>query len=152
MGYISKSSIGVLIVDDSIAFCRLISQLVQADRSTHIVGIAGNLEDALQLATEYTPDVLLLDLHLDDLAGHDPLAIKIGLLSCVRHIVAMSTRADEEERQFAQVYGAGRLVNKFFLSEQLVPAILSRGKFKRGMPVTASRVRRQGPTMTRIAS
>ena len=125
MRYVPKSSIGVLIADDSAAFCRLIATMLQAEPSTHIVGIAGNLEDALHFAAEYTPDVLLLDLHLDDLAGHDPLSVKVGFLSAVRHVVAMSTRTDLEERQFAQLYGAARLVDKFFLSEQLLPAIRS---------------------------
>ncbi len=94
---ISKSSIGVLIADDSAAFCRLIATMLQSESSTHIVAIAGNLDDALHFGVEYTPDVLLLDLHLDDLAGHDPLSVKIAFLSCVRNIIAMSTRTDEEE-------------------------------------------------------
>jgi two-component system, NarL family, response regulator DegU len=130
MRHIPKSSIGVLVVDDSIAFCRLIAHLLQGERSTHIVGVAGNLEDALNLALQYTPDVLLLDLHMDDLAGNHPLSVKIGFLSCVRHMIAMSTRTDEEERQFAQIYGASHLLDKFFLSEQLVPSILSCGHLK----------------------
>ncbi len=123
MPFVPNSSIGVLIADDSAAFCRLIARMLQVERSTHIVGIAGNLEDALHLAIEHTPDVLLLDLHLDDLAGHDPLSVKIAFYGCVRHVVAMSTRTDDEERQFAQVYGSALLIDKFFLSEQLVPCI-----------------------------
>jgi DNA-binding NarL/FixJ family response regulator len=119
----SQSSIGVLIADDSAAICRLIAHLLQIERSIHIVGVAGTLEKAVHLAVKYSPDVLLLDLHLDDLAGHDPLSVKIGFFTCVRHVIAMSTRTDEEERQFAQVYGSPGLVDKFALAEQLVPAI-----------------------------
>jgi DNA-binding NarL/FixJ family response regulator len=150
MRYVQRYSIGVLIVDDSAAFCRLIATLLQTEHSTHIVGIAGNLEDALHFAVEYTPDVLLLDLHLDDLVGHDPLSVKIGFLSCVRHVIAMSTRADEEERQFAQVYGASRLIDKFFLSEQLIPTIHSCGHPKR--PLIPKPTRRQPPEQNRFAS
>ena len=146
---IPKSSIGVLIADDSAAFCRLIATLLQAERSIHIVGIAGNLEDALHFAVEYTPDVLLLDLHLEDLAGHDPLVVKLGFLSCTRHIVAMSTRTDDEERQFAQLYGAARLVDKFVLSEQLIPSIRSCGQPKR---LLASRPSRRPAPQSRLAS
>jgi DNA-binding NarL/FixJ family response regulator len=144
---ISKSSIGVLIADDSTAFCRLIVQMLQRERSVHIVGAAGSVEDALHLAVEYTPDVLLLDLYLDDLADRDPLTVRIGFLSCVRHIIAMSTRTDEEERQFAQLYGATRLLDKFWLSERLVPSILGCGFAKR--PMVAPR---QQAALNRFAS
>jgi DNA-binding response OmpR family regulator len=143
---ISKSSIGVLIADDSAAFCRLIATMLQSESSTHIVAIAGNLDDALHFGVEYTPDVLLLDLHLDDLAGHDPLSVKIAFLSCVRNIIAMSTRTDEEERQFAQLYGASRLVDKFFLSEQLIPTIRRCAQPKRPLSATPPRRQRQAPT------
>ncbi len=149
MRSVTKPSIGVLIADDSAPVCKLIAHLLQRERSTHIVGVAANLEDALHLAVEYTPDVLLLDLYLDDLAGHDPLSVKIGFLSSVRHIIAMSTRSDEEERQFAQVYGAARLIDKFFLSEQLIPTILSFGHPKR--PLASARSHRPA-TQSRFAS
>jgi two-component system, cell cycle response regulator CtrA len=149
MRYVPKSSIGVLIADDSATICKLIVQLMQRERSMHIVGVAGTLDETLHLAVEYTPDVLLLDLHLDDLVGHDPLRVKIGLLSCVRHIVAMSTRTDEQERQLALGYGAGRLIDKFFLSEQLVASILACGYGKR--PLLPPRQRHHQP-QNRIAS
>jgi DNA-binding NarL/FixJ family response regulator len=123
MRFVPRSSIGVLIADDSATICKLIVQLMQKERSMYIVGVASTLDETLHLAAEYTPDVLLLDLHLDDLVGHDPLRVKIGLLSCVRHVIAMSTRSDEQELQLAQSYGASRLVDKFFLSEQVVPSI-----------------------------
>jgi DNA-binding NarL/FixJ family response regulator len=133
MRLVPKSSIGVLLADDSATICKLILQLLQKERSIHVVGVTGTLDDTLYLAAEYTPDVLLLDLHLDDLAAHDPLRIKIALLSCVRHVIGMSTRSDEEERQLAQSYGASRLVDKFFLSEQLVASIRSCSLHKRPM-------------------
>lgn len=131
MRFVPKSSIGILIADDSTTICKLIVQLLQKERSVHLVGVAGTLDDALHLAAEYTPDVLLLDLHLDDLIAHDPLRIKVAFLSCVRHVIAMSTRSDEQERQLAQTYGAARLVDKFWLSEQLVASILGCGFGKR---------------------
>jgi DNA-binding NarL/FixJ family response regulator len=130
MRQLPKSSIGVLIADDSATICKLIVQLLRNERSIHFVGVTGTLEDTLSMAAAYTPDVLLLDLHLDDLAGHDPLRVKIGLLSCVRHVVAMSTRSDDEERQLAQSYGATALVDKFFLSERLAGSILGCGSRK----------------------
>jgi chemotaxis response regulator CheB len=127
MRYVPKSSIGVLVADDSATICKLIVQLMQKEPSIHIVGVAGTLDETLHLAVECTPDVLLLDLHLDELALHDPLRVKIALLSCVRHIVAMSTRTDEQERQLAQSYGAARVIDKFWLSEQLIASILGCG-------------------------
>jgi DNA-binding response OmpR family regulator len=131
MRSVPKSSIGILIADDSAAICKLIVQLLQREPSIHIVGVAATVGEALHLAMEYTPDILLLDLHLDELAAHDPLRLRVGFLSAVRHIVGMSTRTDEQERLLARSYGAVRLVNKFWLSEQLVPSILGCGFLKR---------------------
>ena len=149
MRYVPRCSIGVLVADDSTTICKLIVQLLRKERSIHIVGVAGTLDETLHLAVEYTPDVLLLDLHLDELAIHDPLRVKIALLSCVRHIIAMSTRTDEQEHQLAQSYGAARVVDKFWLSEQLVSSILGCGFGKR--PLMPPRHRLHQP-LSRFAS
>jgi DNA-binding NarL/FixJ family response regulator len=130
---IPKSSIGILIADDSVAICRLIAQLLRRERSIHIVGVAGTAEGALHLAAECSPDILLLDLHLDELPARDPISVRVGFLSCVRHIIALSTRTDEREHQLARNYGATRIINKFWLSEELVPSILSCGSSTRSI-------------------
>jgi DNA-binding NarL/FixJ family response regulator len=125
MRSIPKSSLRVLIADDSVTICKLIAQLLNRERSVHIVGVAATAEGALHLAARWTPDILLLDLHLDELPAHDPISVRVGFLSCVRHIIALSTRTDEREQQLARSYGATRIVNKFWLSEELVPSIVS---------------------------
>ena len=134
MRHVPKSSIGVLIADDSAAICKLIVHLLQMERSVHLVGVAGTLEGALHLAVEYTPDILLLDLHLEELDLRNPQRVRIGLLSCVRHIIGMSTRSDEQERQLAQSYGAAHLIDKFWLSEQLIPSVIGCATTKRPLP------------------
>ena len=151
MRHVPKSSIGVLVADDSTAICKLIVHLLQMERSIHLVGIAGTLEETLHLAAENTPDILLLDLHLDELDFRDPLRVKIGLLSCVRHIIGMSTRSDEQERQLAQSYGAAHLIDKFWLSEQLIPSIIGCAINKRPLPPHRQHYHRE-QQQTRFAS
>jgi DNA-binding NarL/FixJ family response regulator len=131
MRHVPKSSIGVLVADDSTTICKLIAQLLQREKSIHIVGVAGTLDDTLHLAAEFTPDILVLDLHLDEMSLHEATRVKIALLSCVRRIVCTSTKTDAQEFQLAQSYGAACLVDKFWLSEQLVGSILACSDSKR---------------------
>jgi hypothetical protein len=54
-------------------------------------------------------------------------------------MIAMSTRTDEEERLFAQLHGAACLVDKFYLSEQLLPSIRGCAFGKRPLTLTSPR-------------
>lgn len=64
----------VLVVDDHPLFRKGVVQLLAMDAGIHVVGEAGNKAEALQLAAQHDPDLILLDLNLKGESGLDILA------------------------------------------------------------------------------
>jgi two-component system nitrate/nitrite response regulator NarL len=64
----------VLVVDDHPLFRRGVTQLLAMDADIAVVGEAGNKAEALQLAGEHDPDLILLDLNLKGESGLDILS------------------------------------------------------------------------------
>ena len=121
---VPEAHIEVLVADGSPIMRKLVSQLLGQEPLIRVVGNAGTVNEALSLVADLAPDVMLLDLNLNELDEYPPSLIKIGFLSCVRHIVAMSTRQDAEEQSLARSYGAVQLLDKFWLAERLIPTIV----------------------------
>jgi response regulator of citrate/malate metabolism len=61
--------IGVLVVDDDFMVASVHTRFVQRIAGFEVVGSARNGAEALQLAEELEPDLLLLDVHLPDMSG-----------------------------------------------------------------------------------
>ena len=72
----------VLIADSSEEFCSALSAALQQSERFQVVGTAGDGEQALRLATERKPDVLVLDLMLSKRDG----------ISVLKALSAMDTR------------------------------------------------------------
>jgi DNA-binding NarL/FixJ family response regulator len=67
-----KEKIQVLIVEDDPDFCFLIQETLR-EAGINVIGTAGEASQALELAREKNPDVVLLDLYLTD-SGPDGIA------------------------------------------------------------------------------
>lgn len=65
--------IRVLVVDDEPPARKRIRHLLQSVSDVEIVGEAGTGRDAIAAATERTPDLILLDIHLPDMDGFEVL-------------------------------------------------------------------------------
>ena len=63
------SIIGLLIVDDHRMFAESLSRLLSDDAGIRVVGIAGSATEAVDLAGQLHPDVVLMDYHLPDRDG-----------------------------------------------------------------------------------
>ncbi|MBC7633200.1 MAG: response regulator [Flavobacterium sp.] len=61
--------IGVLVVDDDFMVAGIHARFVEKTVGFHVVGTARTGDEALQLAEELSPDLLLLDVHLPDISG-----------------------------------------------------------------------------------
>lgn len=64
----------VLVVDDHPLFRKGVVQLLAMDAGIRVVGEAGNKAEALRLAAQHDPDLILLDLNLKGESGIDILA------------------------------------------------------------------------------
>ena len=70
----TESTHTVLVVDDHPLFRKGVVQLLAMDAGIRVVGEAGNKAEALRLAAQHDPDLILLDLNLKGESGLDILA------------------------------------------------------------------------------
>src|SRR5574337_680659 len=66
---VSKMPIATLIVDDDVTFRKAVRQLLERAPEVSVIGEATNGEEALQLAQELRPDVVLMDITMPHLGG-----------------------------------------------------------------------------------
>src|SRR5438128_994742 len=59
----------VLIVEDSLLTVRVLRDMIDAQPDMTVAGVASTGQDAVRLAAELRPDVILMDIHLPDVDG-----------------------------------------------------------------------------------
>jgi two-component system KDP operon response regulator KdpE len=109
----------ILLVDDEIAIQRAVGPLLRA--RGYDVEVAGTGAEALRLATERTPDLIVLDLGLPDLEGTE-VCRRIRASSKVP-IIVLSARGAEQDKVNALDLGADDYVTKPFGPEELLARI-----------------------------
>lgn len=84
----------ILIVEDQQLFLELLKGLCEREFGFEVVAITETGANALRLARELSPDVVLLDLNLPDMDGVD---VAVALLAddCERRILALSSQIDD---------------------------------------------------------
>jgi DNA-binding NarL/FixJ family response regulator len=104
----------VLVVDDVATFLGAMVAVVGETPGFEVVGAASSGEDALALAAELLPDLVLMDVHLPGIGG---LEATRRLLEAARApaVVLLSTYDDEVGEQFVVESGAGAYLNKAVL-------------------------------------
>lgn len=109
----------VLVVDDDFMVARLHARFVELTEGFEVVGVAANGEEALRLATDLDPDLVLLDVHLPDLGGLD-------VLACLREegsragVIMVTAERDADTVRAALAGGAMQYVVKPFEQQDLV--------------------------------
>jgi CheY-like chemotaxis protein/anti-sigma regulatory factor (Ser/Thr protein kinase) len=98
-------TIRVLLVDDAAEVRRLVRIALRFHGGFDVVGEARAGLQAVELATELRPDVVLLDLGLPDLAGRDVLTRLRGVAPEAK--VVVFTGSDSEDRAFFEEHTAG---------------------------------------------
>jgi DNA-binding NarL/FixJ family response regulator len=114
----------LLIVDDHTIFREGLRTLLELEEDFDVVGEASRGRDAVALATEQAPDIILLDLHLLDGNGADfcPDLLRVSPES---RILILSAYDDENEVTAALVAGASGYVLKTVGGERLAENIRS---------------------------
>ena len=111
----------VLIIDDHQVVRTGLRMLIQ-NAGIQVVGMAGNRAEALDLASQLTPDVILLDL---DLAGEDALSFLPELRDAApsARILVLTGLRDQEAHRRAIRMGALGVVLKAQAAEVLIKAL-----------------------------
>ena len=114
----------VLIADDSHLFCDAIELILDADERIQVVGRALDGAQAVTLARELDPDIVLLDIAMPGVGGIE--AIKRMLQDdTTRRVLVLTGSADPRDRKKAREAGAVGYITKDQIAEELIPGVLA---------------------------
>jgi len=101
----------ILIVDDSPAQLYCLRQIVE--RGGHQIVTADSGEQAIELATDEHPQVILMDIVMPGMSGYQAKR-KLGKVDSTRHIpvIFVSTKDGEADRAWGLRQGASEYVTK----------------------------------------
>jgi DNA-binding NarL/FixJ family response regulator len=91
----------ILLVDDHILFRKGIASLISSHQDMKVVGEAGDGNEAVRLARETRPDVILMDVHMPNLDGLE--AVKVLKEEMPNVDVVMLTIADDDDTLFEAI-------------------------------------------------
>jgi DNA-binding NarL/FixJ family response regulator len=117
-----KSSVRILVLQDFAQFQQLVAPILQQKNSWQVVGIAVEAADAVRLAQQLQPDLILLDLDLPRMNGIDA-ARQIRRLVPECKLVLLSHEASAGVVRQAFRLGASSYVIKKHASYALITAV-----------------------------
>jgi len=117
------ASIRVLIADDHRLFAEALEAILGSDERIAVVGHAGDGEEAVRLATDLGPDVILMDISMPVMDGIEAArAIQArGNGASVLMLTGSNSRADVDRARKA---GAVGYVTKDRIAAELIDAIV----------------------------
>lgn len=115
--------IATLIVDDDLAFRKAVRQLLERAPEVSVVGEATDGEEALQLAQELRPDVVLMDISMPRLDGLEATR-RIKAERPEMKVIVLTVHQEEAYRKTACECGADAFLTKKTVGSQLLPTII----------------------------
>lgn len=125
----SAKQLSILLVDDHLLVRRGLASLLDDESDLTVVAEAGSGEEAIALATEHRPDVIILDLRLRDMSGIEVAAELKG-----QRILMLSSFMQEEDVRRAFEAGVLGYLSKDKNSDELLSAIRAVGAGKQYLP------------------
>jgi DNA-binding NarL/FixJ family response regulator len=121
---LSTRSIRVLIADDHVLFAEALEAILETDDRISLVGRAVDGEEAVRLADELQPDVVLMDISMPVLDGIEATrairAQRPG--ACVLMLTGSSSNTDVDRARRA---GAAGYITKDRIAADLIEAIVA---------------------------
>lgn len=115
-------NIRVLIVDDLSETRENVRKLLQFESDIEVIGQAGTGEDAVEMAKELQPDIILMDINMPGIDGIGA-SQTISELVPRAQIIIMSVQSDSDYLRRAMLAGARDFLTKPFGGDELVTAI-----------------------------
>ncbi len=116
-------AIRVLIADDHRLFAEALEAILSGDKRIELVGLAADGSEAVRLAAEKKPDVVLMDISMPRMDGIDAARAIHADDGSVRILMLTGSNArDDVDR--ARKAGAAGYVTKDRIAAELVEAIL----------------------------
>jgi DNA-binding NarL/FixJ family response regulator len=110
--------INTLLVDDSVTARKVFPRLLKNQKNIHIVGTAGNGQEALEQVAALRPDLVLMDLYMPEFDGLEAIGIIRNRFPDVR-VIAMSMDDREETLQAVKASGAHGFIWKLYLERNI---------------------------------
>jgi pilus assembly protein CpaE len=126
----AQEKIRVLVVDDISETRDIIRRQLQFDSMIEVVGLAGNGHEAIELAQQTKPDVILMDINMPDMDGivaTETIRRKIPYVQ----IVILSVQNDSSYMRRAMLAGARDFLAKPPSTDELTKAIRQAGAMAR---------------------
>ncbi len=114
--------IRILICEDHMLMQRGIATLLQTQADMLIVGVASDTNEALQLAREHGPDIVLMDISMPGVGGIEATRRITQGLSAAR-VLVLTVHEDESILREALAAGAGGYIVKRAAESELLDAI-----------------------------
>ncbi len=115
-------NIRVLIVDDLPETRENVRKLLQFESDIEVIGQAGTGEQAVDMAQEHKPDIILMDINMPGIDGIGA-SQKISELVPTTQIIIMSVQSDSDYLRRAMLAGARDFLTKPFGGDELVAAV-----------------------------
>jgi DNA-binding NarL/FixJ family response regulator len=120
------AGIRILIVDDIAGVRHELHTLLELSGRAQVVGEAADGAQAVRLAAQLRPDVVLMDLEMPVLDGYAAARLVKGILPGCR-VIALSIHEDAAARQKALEAGVDVFVSKASHLQELLDAIRAAG-------------------------
>ena len=117
-----QGKIRVLIVDDIIETRDNLEKLLFFEKDIEVVAKAGTGREAVAMAKQYQPDVVLMDINMPDMDG---IAATEALLSQVptTQVIMMSVQGEQDYLRRSMLAGAREFLVKPFSADELINAV-----------------------------
>jgi DNA-binding NarL/FixJ family response regulator len=112
----------VLIVDNSWEFRHLLKRLLRSSPEIEIIGEAENGREALNLARQLNPDIVIMDVRMPRLNGLESTRLLKEEMPAT-DVIVLSLHDIEEYRKEALANGACSYIIKRNMVSELIPAI-----------------------------
>lgn len=139
-----SDTIRVLIVDDLPETRENVRKLLQFESDIEVIGQAGTGEEAVQMAQEFQPDIILMDINMPGIDGIGASQKITESLPTVQ-IIIMSVQSDPNYLRRAMMAGARDFLTKPFGGDELVAAIRRVYDKRPAVKATPRRAQRPSP-------
>lgn len=124
---VAGQKIRVLIVDDIAETRENVRKLLQFEADIEVAGVAKSGKEGIELAQEYDPEVVLMDINMPDMDGISATEAIRGKLPHVQ-VIILSVQGDQNYMRSAMLAGARDFLTKPPMADELISAIHRAGE------------------------